>query len=413
MALDLDAHHRYLLDHGRDLVRLALTGHPDAEVPGLGVRVDAVHHRAGRDCTVGYEVVVDDGSQRHEEYLLATTADVAGQVATLDSDDYRFRLWTHPHDPVLTAAGEAFSPDAVARWLRTAGLASEAVDLTAVAYRPMRRAVLRAEVDGGRWFVKLQRPRRHLEYLERMALLAPAGITPPVVACPAEGVTITAAAPGVSLAVALASWSMQGAVEPDPRALLDLLARLPGGVLTLRAQRDHAARLVAAAEAASVELPGRAADIAALRDRLLDLDAEAVPGPVVPTHGDFYEANIFAVDGRAVSMIDIESVGPGHLVDDLACLMAHLVVLPDLSPAHYARLPDLVERWFETFGAVVDAPTLRARTAGLILGLLSGAGEAQATLRLDRALAWARPGHPDGKTPVSRGFGGSRSLKPR
>ena len=387
--LDLEAHRRHLLDHGDELVRQVLTGSPDADLPGLQVHTDAIHYRAGRDVTVGYQVVLEQDAVRQEEYLLATTADVTGEVATLDSEQFGFRVWRHPHDPVLASAPEAFSPDAVAGWLATAGLASGEVALTAVAYRPMRRAVLRADVDGGRWFVKLQRPKRHLEYLERMALLAPAGVTPPVVAVPAEGVTITAAAEGVSLAQALAAWSMQGAVEPDPASLLELLGRLPGGVRTLPPQRGHDVRLRMGLETAAVELPGRASEIADLGERLLAADARAELGPVVATHGDFYEANIFTVDGRATSVIDIESAGPGHLVDDLATLMAHLVVLPDLSAVHYAQLPGLIDRWYAAFCDVVDGPTLRARTAGLILGLMSGAGEAQASARLDRALAWA------------------------
>ena len=387
--LDLEAHRRHLLDHGDELVRQVLTGTPDADLPGLEVHTDAIHYRAGRDVTVGYQVVLEQDAVRQEEYLVATTADVTGEVATLDSEQFGFRVWRHPHDPVLASAPEAFSPDAVAGWLATAGLASGEVALTAVAYRPMRRAVLRADVDGGRWFVKLQRPKRHLEYLERMALLAPAGVTPPVVAVPAEGVTITAAAEGVSLAQALAAWSMQGAVEPDPASLLELLGRLPGGVRTLPPQRGHDVRLRMALETAAVELPGRASEIADLGERLLAADARAELGPVVATHGDFYEANIFTVDGRATSVIDIESAGPGHLVDDLATLMAHLVVLPDLSAVHYAQLPGLIDRWYAAFCDVVDGPTLRARTAGLILGLMSGAGEAQASARLDRALAWA------------------------
>ena len=385
---DLEAHRRHLLEHGDDLVRqvLAASGLPAADPQ---VRVDAVHFRAGRDVTVSYAVALGSGPDRAEEHLLATTAEVTGQVVTLDSPEYAFRVWQHPHDPVLRSAPEAFSPDAVAGWLATAGVASGGVELVALAYRPMRRAVLRAAVGDQSWFVKVQRPKRHLEYLERMALLAPAGITPPVVAVPAAGVSIPAAAPGVSLAVAVARWSMHGDVEPDAGSLLHLLGRLPGGVRGLPARRDHVVRLGLALESASVELPGRADEIAALGERLVAADADAVPGPVVATHGDFYEANIFTVDGRAVSVIDIESVGPGHLVDDLATLLAHLVALPDLSATHYARVPELVDRWFEEFAQVVDGPTLRARTAGLLLGLLSGAGEAQASLRLDRALAWA------------------------
>lgn len=387
--LDLAAHHRFLLEHGDAIARQAITGDPDADLPGLEVTVDAVHLRAGRDCTVGYRAVIGAGEERREEYLVATTADVTGQVVTLDSEDYSFRVWVHPNDPVLTSAGQAFTPSVVAGWLEAAGVASGPVELRALAYRPMRRAVLRADAAGGPWFVKVQRPRRHLEYLERMALLAPVGLTPPVVAVPARGVTVTRAAEGVSLAVALAAWSMEDAVEPDPNALLGLLDRLPGGVRTLPAPRPCTERLDASVQAALLELPARASDIEGLRDRLLAAEADAVLGPVVPTHGDFYEANVFTIDGRATAMIDIESLGPGHLVDDLACLMAHLLVLPDLSAAHYARLPGLIDRWQAFFGEVVDEPTLRSRAAGLVLGLLSGAGESQATLRLERALAWA------------------------
>ncbi|MDO5534975.1 MAG: hypothetical protein Q4F65_10015, partial [Propionibacteriaceae bacterium] len=208
---DLEAHRRHLLDHGDAVVRSVLAGHPDADVPGLVVTVDAVHYRPGRDVTVGYRAVLEACGERHEEYLVATSAEVSGEVATLDSDDYRFRVWQHPYDPVLTSAPQAFAPETVADWLQTAGLASGEVELTVLAYRPMRRAVLRAEAEGERWFVKVQRPKRHLEYLERMALLAPAGVTPPVVAVPAPGVSVTAAAEGVSLAQALAAWSMEGA----------------------------------------------------------------------------------------------------------------------------------------------------------------------------------------------------------
>ena len=81
-----------------------LTGTPDADLPGLEVHTDAIHYRAGRDVTVGYQVVLEQDAVRQEEYLLATTADVTGEVATLDSEQFGFRVWRHPHDPVLASA---------------------------------------------------------------------------------------------------------------------------------------------------------------------------------------------------------------------------------------------------------------------------------------------------------------------
>ena len=89
-------------------------------------------------------------------------------------------------------------------------------------------------------------------------------------------------------------------------------------------------------------------------------------------------------------MIDIESVGPGHLVDELACLMGHMMVLPDLSREHYERLPELIGRWWEHCERVVSPMALAARVSAMVLSLVSGAGESQGHLRLDvaqRALA--------------------------
>lgn len=384
--LDLAAHHRYLLDPDGTVLHQALTGSPDGTVPGLEFTVDAVHYRPGRDVSVGYQVWLADGSD-DEEYLVATTAAVDGEVVTLDSDDYSFRVWRHPHDPVLTSTADAYDADTVASWLETARLDTGEVRLESLAYRPMRRAVLRADADAGTWFVKVQRPTRHLEYLERMAVLGGAGITPPVVTVPATGVSITAAAHGVSLAQALAAWSMEGAVEPDVESILDLQRRIPCGVLTFDRRTDWVGALRGHGEAASVELPERADEVAALVRRLEKMADTASLGPVVPVHGDFYEANIFTRDGQATAVIDIESVGPGHLVDDLACLLGHLVVLPDLSQAHYAQLPALTERCWDAAAAFVHPPTLGARVAGLVLGLVSGSGDEQANARLDRALA--------------------------
>lgn len=383
---DLAEHRRLLLEDAGPLLRRALTGSDDG-VPGFEHAVDAVHLRPGRDVSVGFRVWHGVGEERREEYLVATTADVQGTVATVEGDGFRLRVWRHPADPGLPSLGAAYDPTTVAGWLGTLGEDAAGLSLRSLVYRPMRRAVLRADAGGATWFVKVQRPRRHLEYLERMAVLSPVGITPPVVSVPAPGVSLTAAASGVSLAQSLAAWSMEGAPEPDPASLLGLLGALPRGVLAFPARRPVADTVRAHAESAAVELPERASEVASLADALNRSDAAAHPGPVVATHGDFHEANVFVQGGRATSVIDIETVGPGHLVDDLAGLLAHLEVLPALSPAHYERLPDLLPRWWQVFAAVTDEGTLRHRTAGVILGLLSGAGPEQAEARLNRALA--------------------------
>ena len=69
-------------------------------------------------------------------------------------------------------------------------------------------------------------------------------------------------------------------------------------------------------------------------------------------------------------------------MDDLACLVAHLAVLPSLAPAVYAGVGALVDRCLAVFDESVDPAALRARAAGVVLSLASGAASR------DLAVAW-------------------------
>ncbi len=77
---------------------------------------------------------------------------------------------------------------------------------------------------------------------------------------------------------------------------------------------------------------------------------------------------------RVAALLDVDTLGPGHRVDDLACLVGHLAVLPALAPAVYGGVGGLVERCLAVFGTAVDPVGLRARAAGVVLSLVPGAG---------------------------------------
>ncbi len=91
---------------------------------------------------------------------------------------------------------------------------------------------------------------------------------------------------------------------------------------------------------------------------------------MVPTHGDFHEGQLTVSRvgrGWCVSgLLDVDTVGPGHRVDDLACLVAHAIAL---GPAGRA----VAERWERQARAVVDPEALAVRTAGVLLSLAAGA----------------------------------------
>ncbi|MGO2741690.1 MAG: serine kinase, partial [Cellulosimicrobium funkei] len=95
---------------------------------------------------------------------------------------------------------------------------------------------------------------------------------------------------------------------------------------------------------------------------------------------------------RVAALLDVDTLGPGHRVDDLACLVGHLAVLPALAPTVYGGVGGLVERCLAVFGTAVDLVGLRARAAGVVLSLVPGAGS--------RELAEAWLAVADGLLPV-------------
>jgi Ser/Thr protein kinase RdoA (MazF antagonist) len=90
------------------------------------------------------------------------------------------------------------------------------------------------------------------------------------------------------------------------------------------------------------------------------------------THGDFHEGQLHVADGRICGLLDIDTIGPGHRVDDLACLVAHLSTIQRMNPAQEARVHQLVRDWVPVFDTRVDPTQLRLRAAAVIISLATG-----------------------------------------
>jgi hypothetical protein len=371
------------------LLLAALTGDPASELPGFTARLTAWHFRPGSEVTAGYEVGYPDGSgELATETLFATSADAGPDAVTVARDGLRFAVWRHPFDPRLPGLAAACDPHTVLGWLATTTPTSTiptAFDLTLLGYRPLRRAVLRATADDGVHFIKVLRPERAERLAVRQKLFADAGLTPAVAARPAPGVLLTPTASGRPLASCLAS---PGPDLPTADALVGLLDRLPAGLTALPRRPAWADRLDFHTATAIDRLPGQAARLTALAARLQRVLDAAPVGPVVPTHGDFYEANLL-VDGPQLSLIDLDASGPGLREDDLACMLAHVAVLPGLSPGHYTGVPEVLHAWTDGFAARVHPAALFARVSAVILSLVAGGRDAQAELRLGLAEQWA------------------------
>ncbi|MEE6294398.1 phosphotransferase [Georgenia wangjunii] len=342
--------------------------------------VHTVHHRPGAGVSVGYSVrVVRPGEDPGgvDDYLCATTARLdaaagAGLVR-LERDGTVVHVWRHPGDPELPALPVACSPDLLAARLGT----REQPRVELLAYRPLRRAVVRVEgagVPGGRAYVKVVRPHAVAAFDGRHRMLTDAGVPAPrSLGAHDDGMVVLSAGAGTPLASALARGLTGDAAREVLTDVVGVLDRLPEGALTLPRRPAWSERAAHYAHAAATAMPEHASRITDLAEGIAANLLRTDPGPRVPTHGDLYEANLLMEGTRVSALLDVDAVGPGHRADDLACLLAHVSVLPHLAPASYPRVADTLREWTRMCEDMCDPAALWTRCAGVVLSLVAGA----------------------------------------
>lgn len=386
-------------------------------VYATSVHLESLQHRPGAGVTGIYRVatgrpVVPRGGPAgsytetsdhvDELYVGMTTESVpadADGVVQSHSPYGRLSIWQHPLDPALPGLRIATDPDSVREvW----GDGRELVSLETISYRPLRRAVIAAAFgDGSRIFLKVLRHRRGEQLHRRHQLLLEAGVPAPVpVREPVSDVVALKEGPGESLAE---YFLADGAAHATPEQFIQTLEQLPADVMTLPAREAWTDRLSAYASAATSALPDAAARIATLAGHISAALLLTDRGPVVPTHGDFYEANVLMFEGEISALLDVDSLGPGHRVDDLACFLGHLAVLPAVD-SRYVHVPAAFQRFAAGFAANVDPDALRVRTASVALSLVAGArdtrrqawqGQAEHRLACAEAVVGLRAPRPD------------------
>lgn len=385
---------------GEDAVALL-----DAAVTALGGRLvewslSQVDHRPARGTTAAYAARVSwpDGNRVETlgAHLTARLQGVhdeprTGTVAVSDGER-RVLTWRFPADPALPGLAAACDPRAVTGLLSSFGVDARSVTLRILSYRPRRRAVVEATTPGARLFVKVMRPRTVEPIHRRHVLLHEAGLpVPRSLGWSDDGLLVLAPLPGVSLREAI---NGSGAAACSPGQVWDLLERLPDAVAELPRRTPWAANARNYAEVVGACLPAHrnwAHELAAaVQAGLAGRDAGDDPA-----HGDFYEAQILVDAGRITGLLDVDTIGPGHRVDDLGCLLGHLSVLTTMDGATGAGVTDVIARWSAWFDRLVDRHELRVVAAGVALSLATGPfrtqedGWEQATLRrLDLVGRW-------------------------
>jgi hypothetical protein len=346
------------------------------EHQGLTLLHDAelvdLQHRPGAGATGVFRVrtAPGPGQSSPPELYVALTAESVPEDAVIDAgcaSDTDWSAWFHPHDPRLNGLALASDPESVAAvW----GAGEPLSELQTVSYRPLRRAVLRAVFGGRTVFLKVMRGGLATGLHHRHVLLAAAGVpVPPVLGPPVADVLALGEGTGTVLAGEIMA---DGAKRIDPAEVTELLDRMPAELLSLPRREAWSDRTPSYGHAAATALPDQARRIRSLVDHLQrQLDASD-RGPVVPTHGDLYEANLLVADGRISCVLDIDGAGPGHRVDDLACFLGHLAVLPTVDE-RYVFTDSALRRFHSHFVTTVDPAALACRSASVALSLVAGA----------------------------------------
>lgn len=371
-----------------------------------GMTLDRAHlhdlqHRPGAGATGVFEVHARSPQGPEQELFIGLSAeslpdDAAHPVG--EGAGATWRAWFHPHDPRLPGLALAADPESVrSLW----GAGDRLTSLRTVSYRPLRRAVLRASFtampqDGGPQrsriaYLKVLREGIAAPLHRRHVVLAAAGVpVAPVLSPPVADVLALGAGQGRPLAAELMH---NGAAELDPAQLTEMLDRMPAEITALPRRDAWADRTPAYGRAATVALPAEEKRIARLVNEIERRLAVTDRGPVVPAHGDFYEANLLVQDGQISCLLDVDGAGPGHRVDDLACFLGHLAVLPAVD-RRYVHTGRALTRFHRHFAQSVDAAALACRSAAVALSLVAGARDSgrngwehSARARLDAAEA--------------------------
>ncbi len=362
-------------------------------------RVRQVDHRPGSSVTASYSARVRWADREQDETLGASTGlpsaahqPAAPGVLNLSDGEREVAVWRFPLDPGLPGLAVACDPVAVAGLLTRFGAPAlpQDVRLSTRAYRPRRRAVVQADVPGGRLFLKVLRPHRVQDLHERHRLLHGSGLpVPRSLGWTTDGVVVLEALHGVPMRERMVG---AGPVPSGP-ALVDLVAGIPTAAMDLPRRRSWTEGAAHYASVVGHALPDQADRVRDLAEAIRSATTDQVPDQ--PCHGDLYEAQLLLTGHRVSGVLDVDSVGPGRRADDLACLLAHAQVLELLRPGRAPRLSALRADWLAATDAALDPAEVRPRTAGVLLSLATGPhrvqeeGWPEATrLRVDAVERW-------------------------
>ncbi|WP_188897259.1 phosphotransferase [Microlunatus endophyticus] len=345
-------------------------------------QLDHVDANPRRSTTATFHTVVDWPHGRREE-LIGVSARADGRTRSderaviFGNGSREVAVWLYPDDPDLPGLHRAAFPERFAALFTELGIVgrpvrTDQVRLELIGYRPRRRAVIKAVVESQYgpevFFVKALREQSFASILGRHRLLLDAGLPAPLIAAATpDFLLVLRELPGRPLALALFDD------VPPTRAedLIAVLDAMPPQVAGLDRHRPWTDAVDQYATMVSTALPEAEPMLTAMVNHIRS-GLAGIPLGNEPTHGDFYEAQVFVSSGRVSGILDIDTIGPGRRADDLACLVAHLATVQRMNAAQAARVQRLLTEWLPVFDSRVDPVELRLRAAAVAISLATG-----------------------------------------
>lgn len=237
------------------------------------------------------------------------------------------RVWAYPSDPALPALAMVTYPDRVVEALLEVGIAISPPELTVTAYRPGKRAVVRADSRETTLFLKVVRPSRAEPIAAQHRAFAEQGLpVPRVLAARPDGLLVLERVKGVPAGTRVVEIAERpGFVEH----LVELSGAMSGVRLLQRAQADALDNGAWHRRSLVVSLPDDEARVDRLYDEIDSRLATWAGDERQVVHGDLHLEQLFvdADDPTSVTgLLDIDTAGWGHPARDAGALVAHLVV---------------------------------------------------------------------------------------
>lgn len=341
-----------------------------------------------RGLLVGFQVV-DPGGHAELYYVEPAgnpaTDGLERSVTALPGGDQAV-AWKYPADPYLPALGSVVFPDACATLLQRVGYSPDISEIALLGYRPSRRAVIRVRSADGVLYFKVVRPSQVDTLVTRHQTIHGAGLpATKLVSWSSAGLLVFEQAQGVAL-----SDADSLGLSPDQVVgrVLEVQTMLSGIGLMVAARSPIVESQTWYFDQAKNLFPDYQEQLESLRTRVSPLLRDSYPGETTTIHGDLHARQIFvdsAPPYRVTGIIDLDGVGQGFAVDDLATLCAHSVATGVLR----RRLPSSV--FWQEVGRLVNglvSPSSAERSrfvAGVVTHLV---GHALTVRASDADTAW-------------------------